>query len=544
MSPLYSQPNLGGTGLALTFNIGIWGVAIWFVALSFLLNRKVLYIPKHWQWFVVFPCFILLSSLWNPTSSPIDLLFTSLFILGGFTFFIALFQFEFSQSDIEKLLFIVVITVGLHAVIGTAQIWFPDSFISQYFYSLRDGSPRGVFQQTNVNSTFLATGIIIAIYLISRPGYKTASLVRKSLLFASYFLAIYIVFSSGSRVGLLSLILAIPILLFARFEHLRQKKREVALLVLLAITSFNIGQSGIDKTVDKAAQLKEQSYSNSRVAMYTIGMELIEKRPLGYGLGSFLKVWNKQASDFTTRYPETKLPITINHPHNEFLFWMIEGGLPVLFGLICIVIGISIGLYQAGIQSGGAYAAMLLPISLHMQVELPFYISSLHWFLWLFLVYLVFRNQVNEISVKVSSALTKLLRIILVSFTLFGTLFLINTAKAQHDIYKFVSGLQTGEKPLKTALNNVYTKNYAEQLAMRSMLYHSIENKEIEKVQYFLQWALVYVEKSPELKMYEDLISASVYLNPAGKGCDMINEALTMYAHNKPLQKARDDNCS
>jgi hypothetical protein len=89
------------------------------------------------------------------------------------------------------------------------------------------------------------------------------------------------------------------------------------------------------------------------------------------------------------------------------------------------------------------------------------------------------------------------------------------------------------------ALNNIYTKEYAEQLAMRSMLYHSIENNNAEKVSQFENWALDYVKASPELKMYEDLISASLFLRPKGKGCDAIDAGYQMYAHNKSLQEAR-----
>ena len=93
---------------------------------------------------------------------------------------------------------------------------------------------------------------------------------------------------------------------------------------------------------------------------------------------------------------------------------------------------------------------------------------------------------------------------------------------------------------MQVALNNLYTKPYAEQMAMRSMLYASIQNKDRKKVEIFESWAKKYVDKSPELKMYEDLISASVFLRPEAKGCDAIMAGLGMYAHNEPLQKASE----
>ena len=305
-----------------------------------------------------------------------------------------------------------------------------------------------------------------------------------------------------------------------------------------------MGQAGIEKTVDKAQKLKGESYSNARVAMYVIGSEIIIEEPMGHGIGSFLKVWNTQSSDFVSRNPETKLPPYVTPPHNEFLLWAIEAGVPAMITLMLVAIGIGIGLYNCGFQSGTAYAALLITISLHTQVELPFYISAMHWFIWLFIVYLIFKNQVKIIKLKLSKVMRKLLQVMMLSLGILSTLFLTNTALAQYDIYNFVNGIKTETPPLKVALNNLYTKDYAEQLARRSMLYHSIENQNIEKVVSFEKWALNYVEKKPELKMYEDLISASLFLRPEGKGCDMITEALKMYAHNKPLKRVRAEQCT
>ena len=187
---------------------------------------------------------------------------------------------------------------------------------------------------------------------------------------------------------------------------------------------------------------------------------------------------------------------------------------------------------------------MLLPISLHTQVELPFYASSLHWFVWLFLIYLVLRHQIKKIEIGLSQTASRLLQTSAVLGAFSVSFFMVNTAKAQADLYDFLYNKNARPPYLRVALNNLYFKPLAEQVAMRSNLYANIENNNKQGVEEFVVWAKDYVNKSPELKMYEDLISASVYLNPAGKVCDMINEALTMYAHNKPLQKARDDNCS
>jgi len=539
VSPLISHANHGGSGFALTFNISVWIVALIFCAGSFFIKSTLLNLPKTWLWFILFPLFVVFSNFWVSPSDAADLLFTLVFILLGLLFLSRLFQLNLKNKDIDNWLFVLVIANAAQALISIFQIWLPLSFVSQFLHIANDSVPRGVFQQVNVNASFLVTGIAVSIYLVSRSWFNASNIFTKSTLFISYSLALYVVFASGSRVGLLALLLVIPLLFFSRFNQLKFRKKSIFILVLLALPSFFIGQAGLEKTVDKSMKLKEQSYSNARIAMYTIGTELVIKQPMGYGMGNFLKAWNPQAADFVKRHPETSMPAYITHPHNEFLMWMIEGGLPALIGLLMVVVGIAIGLWQCGWQRGGAYAAMLIPISLHTQVELPFYLSSLHWFVWLFLVFVVLRHNTISVDLNLSSAAKKTVQLGVVIFAVLGTLFLVNTAHAQKDIYNFVKGIKTDTPHLSIALNNLYTKSYAERLAMRSMLYHSIENNNVNKVKQFEQWALAYVENSPELKMYEDLISASLFLRPAGKGCDAIEAGYQMYAHNKPLQEAR-----
>ena len=74
---------------------------------------------------------------------------------------------------------------------------------------------------------------------------------------------------------------------------------------------------------------------------------------------------------------------------------------------------------------------------------------------------------------------------------------------------------------------------------MHSMLYASIKNKDRKKVELFESWAMEYIDKNSELKMYEDLISASVFLQPEAKGCDAIMTGLAMNPYNKRARSVR-----
>ena len=546
IAPFYSQVNGGGSGLSLTYNIPTWVIASWIIAVGLWLiaNNKTFTYPQLWYYFVVFPVITLASSMLAEISQPINWLFRQLVILGGFFFLFALFQYQAKQYVLDRILLVLVLTAGLHALLGSMQIIAPDH-LPAYFPPNNDFVPRGMFQQINVQVSFLVTGLVICLYLISRPSFRLSSPLVKFLVIIAFTLAVYVIIASGSRVGLLSILLSVPLVLWSRRQQLRPQKNLLIILFVISCGSVWAGQSGLQQTMDKTVRATDNSYATARVAMYTIGLELVVKEPVhGYGIGGFLKAWNQQSSDFVSRHPETVLPPYITHPHNELLFWMIEGGLLVLAGILIVIVGIILALYRCGFQRGGAYAAMLIPISLHTQVELPFYISAVHWFLWLFLIYLVLRHSSRTINVTFSAAVTWSLRTVAVIFAIGVTLFMINTARAQADLYSFLHDRNKQPPYLQLALNNLYFKPVAEQLAMRSMLYASIENNDRARVKIFETWAQEYVEINPELKMYEDLISASVFLRPEGKGCDAIKDGLTMYAHNKPLQQAYKDKCS
>jgi len=537
---MYSQQNLGGTGLQLPFNISAWVIVVYLIAVGCLvtLHRGRLIYPKWWFAFIVFPLVVIVNGVVTEGNAPIIWFFRQAYLLGGLAFVLALLQFQINQRVLDQCIFVLIIAFGLHSLLGMAQVYSP-GLIPQYFHSLNDFVPRGIFQQINAQASFLATGLVVTLYFISRPSFRCANRVVQSVVVITFASALYIVVASGSRIGLLSLIIAIPLVVWSRFHQLKSHKTLLLILVLSSCGGFIAGQVGLHETIDKTTQLTEKSYSTARVTMYTIGMELVAKEPIyGYGIGGFLKAWNLQASDFVLRHPEASLPQYVTHPHNETLFWMIEAGLPALFGILVFVIATCLALYQCGFQRGGAYAAMLLPISLHTQVELPFYISSLHWFLWLFLIYLVLRRYTKTAVFNLSLSMRRLIQIASVSFPIGVTLFMVSTAHAQLDLYDFFYKKNKQAPYLELALDNVYTKNMAEQILMSAILYSSIENGDESTVETFEGWALNYVITRPELKMYQDLISASIFLRPEGKGCDAIIAGLKMYGHNKPFKLA------
>ncbi len=538
-APFLSQRNMGGMGLSLSYNMPTWAVASWLIsaAIAFIAFRKKIVLPRLWIAFCIFPATVTIVSAIAGTTQPTTWLFRELYIIGGLAFLMSLFQFSLKRINVNTVLVFIVFASGIHAFLGTLQTFIPQKEL--FFWSASTNfSPLGIFQQINVHASFLATGAIITLYLMSCPLFNKRHVVVKSCFILSFGLALYVIAAAGSRVGLFSILLALPLILFSRWRLFSAHKRYLLMLAVVGAFAFFAGSAGLAKTMDKTAQLTSESYANARVTLYTIGAELVAKRPFtGHGIGEFLKVWNKQSSNFSARHPDVIIPPYATHPHNEFLFWAIEGGIFTLISILVAFGAILFALYQCGLQRGGGYAAMLLPISLHTQVEFPFYISAPHWFLWLLLVYLPLSHQVKNYTTQLSYAAGKLLYAVAIILATSTTVFMYNSFIAQADMIKVMLREEPVAK-LQLALNNLYFKRKAESTIEISHLYQAIDKKDSGDVQSFEDWGLEYVKNSPDIWMYQPLIAASLFLRPEGKGCDAIQAGLAMYAHNADLKKA------
>ena len=103
IAPLYLQPNLGGRGLELTFNLAIWPVAVLIIccALFLVTIRREAELPKYATLFVAVPVVIILSSFITGMSQPSEFFFREVYVLCGLFFLFALFQFKLSQRQLE-----------------------------------------------------------------------------------------------------------------------------------------------------------------------------------------------------------------------------------------------------------------------------------------------------------------------------------------------------------------------------------------------------------------------------------------------------------
>ncbi|SFK71673.1 Wzy polymerase domain-containing protein [Methylophaga sulfidovorans] len=536
VSPFYITSSIGGTGFDLPFNISVWfaatlviGFMLWHVA-----GSNTITLPKNYIYLLMLPAGILLSAVIAGVVEPVTWLFRILYILAGVIFLFGLFQFK--SLSVERVLFFIVLSGLLVSIYGIVQIHQWQSYTGSFLQSSKNLSPTTIFQQVNVTASYLATSILIAIYLLFTSSVNVKKTIQ-SILYITVVLSTYVVVSSGSRVGLLSLALGLIFLFIGLSQSIKKDKVKFSVVILMLLLSSWAGQAGLNKTTDKAYELVNAENSEARVVIYRAALGSIQSSPLvGHGIGSYKKEWLAHSPDWYEYYSTVDMPYTLEHPHNELLMWAIEGGVLAVIGILIALISTVWCIARFYGLTSLAYFSLLLPISMHTMLELPFYISSLHWFVWLFLIFVALKNIVVDKNNQLSRMAGLFIRGITLILGVVSLLFLLQTGIAQKDITDYVYGHST-DKPLQLALINPYFQGDARTMANRSVLYHAIKNGNHQKIIQMIDQLQLQLDADPDLKLFEDVINGFESIENKHKSCSVAEEALKNYPWNGGLKK-------
>ena len=349
VAPFYYHPNIGGTGLRLPNNIIVWIVANLIAGYSLYLiaARAKLNLPRYFIYIIAFPILATISGFIAGVDNPIEWLFRLLFIWCGLLFYIALFQHKLTQGRIDRLLFIIVISALIQAVIGVLQISISD-ILPVWMPRIQNQAllPYGVFQQINNQASYQVTALIITIFLITRPYITKGVAWKRILLFIFLGINAFIISYSGSRIGILALIVALPFAITGRWQGLVKNKQLAVASLVFIIIGVVLGNSGLNRVSDKTAQIVDGYSTSARLGIYAVSVDLIKEKPIfGHGIGNFRYKWQYEKANFYQSHPEARLiDEYVTHPHNELLFWMIEGGIVAVAGIFILIAGIFLSL--------------------------------------------------------------------------------------------------------------------------------------------------------------------------------------------------------
>lgn len=525
-------PNRGGSGFFLPVNMVIAAWMSLMVIASLVQCRSALMYSSCSRWLLAGG--VILTGLpWlNSGTGEFNVIASRLMGLGlGLAFYFALLQYRFTRAMrtwvMQGCLLLTVAQAGL----GIAQYYLftADNFMG---YNTLLNRPYGIFQQWNVMASFMATGLALALYLwMPKIGMRRSHWVQWAAAMMLVMAPLLLVLI-GSRIGLLAALLVTPLQLWVLWRLDRHR-------CVLAIGLIGLGVifALLSQWHDGAARdVTQGSTLSYRLQVWQICLAMIADKPwLGWGYGLFSAEFIHYAHRIL---PATQESFQMAHPHNELLFWGVEGGLVGLAAVGLIVVGV-IRLYVRRTRFRHGWLGrlsrspwlLMVPIVLHTQVELPLYQSALHGIMLL----LILRVCDVRRSALTPRHAVQGLRWGLVSVALFCLIYLLNGL--------YVSQVITAVE--REGLKNItryqrlihphpwqQRQRYDEKLAG---LMNYAQSQQVQVLRDYLVWGESYLCHTPDVNVYINLSVVNQLLGNTIRAEQLHAEARRLYPQEKRL---------
>ena len=516
----FNMDHLGGYGLYLPFNAMGWifislliGLGCWEIRN----NGKIIF--SRFQIICWIGIGLMCLPLIYPNNENSGLVIHRFLGLGaGLILYLSFQQFRFNREDRNWFLYIILGGILIQAFYGLSQYFLP----LESWFGISVDRTFGVLMQKNVMATFLVTGAAISLFLLLKDESIKDHKNKMWFIYSVSFLTSLFYLPLQSRTGYLTFPLAIALISILGYK----KKKQLLTWLGFAIIGFLIGA--------KAPYLKriegEKIHSTSiRKTLYQLSYELYRENPIiGVGYGSFFFSFRHY---YAQRKSEDSSVLSftgnIDHPHNETLFWMVEGGIVPLIGLLIIAGGFLIMIWRAKSPEVWAAVGLILPILIHTQLELPFYLSLIHWFLFLFLLYFIDEEygekMVKKMPLKIFPGIVAIL---IPGITIF---YMITVLQTGFVITKYERSRFKDHNLLLSAWNPKSWHKKYDTIVMTLRLNIARKTKNSEGLQDYIQWAEGYVKHSPYSFIYYDLAKAYEAIGKKEKAWEVYNKAKYLF---------------
>ncbi|MFA0414371.1 PglL family O-oligosaccharyltransferase [Vibrio renipiscarius] len=528
----FFMPNPGGSGLALSFNATTWiafaaSIAIGLYQIG--TEGKIRYNKLTIVLFI--SCLMLTAPALYPDAEFLLVMNRLTGLWFGFSLFVVLQQFRFSNRQKQRLLWFIVIAVAMQAVLGWVQytVLQPGNFMG---YNTLSNRPYGIFQQVNVMASFLATGLVISGYLLARqPTKYQHKLSDVSLLYIMPALTIPLLIVIASRTGWLAAIIAV-LLVIPYLYRFATRKRIIGwclsafagvIIGFAAPSVFN--PNGPDVIAAKANLESPRGYTFPQ----TLDM-FVEKPFSGYGYGDFesdYMLYTARQHQLNADY-HVGLP-SMDHPHNEVLYWAVEGGLLPVLGIALAALFVLIRIYQTKKGTRLAMFALFVPIVLHSQLEYPFYHSIIHWITFIVLLYWV-DQRANSYRIASLSRLSQtLLRVLSLVTPILVTAYMLSSLHTNYVLTKFELSKPQDPDILKQVTNPVVWKDRYDWDVYNTYLNVGLMTQDPQYIQPYIDWSLNIIKHKPRPAFYNNLILAYQGMGEAQKAEQIRSEAKFLF---------------
>ncbi|QJW53204.1 hypothetical protein HL670_00054 [Serratia plymuthica] len=508
-------PNNGGMGLALPQNTLGWGamallsLIIW---LGVWFNKPRIIITPAAKLFFVALALLAVPLLYTRPEWLDAALWRWAGLLGGLIFYFSWLQTEISKRAHYWLFYVILLAVAVQALMALLQLFGLGDWIS---YPLIGGRPYGVFQQVNLLATFTATGLALALMLFLLPYFslrakrheKLRLMLLALLLAALPALLVWL----QSRIGWLAGGV-VALLFIATYTRKYSLRCGGAVLMMLLGTAIGVAVLAWGSQVDTVSHVGSDS---ARGVMLNTTLAMIVEKPLsGWGYGGF----EYSFQHFRAALGQSTLGVGVAaHPHNELLLWWVEGGVPGLLGMLLLLFaGLRLA-YKAwcnrfSADRGIALALcfVLLPMALHTQTEYPFYLSTLHWAVFLLLLAMLDRQvtpasergALTGVGRKMLATLLPIASLLTLIVMLAGSLGGITLTRAEQSQFTDMRGVAA----MSSAANWVQgERREFDQQVYALLLFNQTQDETL--LSGYANWANGYLKKHIDRNVY-----ASLYL--------------------------------
>lgn len=519
----YFQHNPGGAGLALSFNVASW------IPLSFAIALGLFEIcrQKIWRYsrltLLLFACCVLLTlPVLYPNAEGSAAAGRLLGLWAGLLFFIALQQFSFSLRQRQHLLWLILTAVWLQALLGWYQ-FFGLEADNPIGYDTVANRPYGIFQQPNVMASFLATGLVLSAYLLARiPMYRGQWSLHQAGLLLTPVVTIPILVFVSSRTGWLgALIGTVLILPYLRRFAARAQSRMWLLMVALGLSlSWHLST-----TTHWAPAADRVSLQSARSIHLPQAWEMYQKAPLlGYGYGNFESAYLTETARWHHVDPDQPHGLAaLDHPHNELLFWAVEGGTLPLVALLLAAAGVLLKVRKAPPGTRLALVGLFFPLTLHTQLEYPFYHSLVHWVIFIILIYWVDNLTTKYYKRKLKYVLA--LRLSMLLLPLLISAYMITALYSGYWLTRFETSRPLEIRYLQRVNNPWAWENRFEWDLAVTQLHLGAATNDPAQIQHYIDWANTKARHWPRPALYQNLIAAYQLLDKPAQAEHVRQEA-------------------
>lgn len=523
--------NPGGAGLYLPFNAWGWifaslviGLGLWRVTLQ---QRLVFSSLQGWLWL---GGLLLLLPMAYPGFELKDYAIPRLLgLLAGLLFLFCLYQWQLVRVSRDRLLYLLLGAVAIEALLGLVQYYLlvPGNWIG---YDTHANRPYGIFQQPNVMASFMATGLVLASWLELRgnPHVWLRGL-RYGVILAASLLLVVLQSRVGQLGGLLALLLLVPEL--RRHRLLARVLVLVAFGILLGVASqYWIG--GLRRG------LEAYQSGGMRSIYWPYAAKLIAQSPWGgWGYGSFETTFlHHYMADKALNPAMVQIEYNLDHPHNEFLYWAVEGGIAPMLGMLLMGAALLWRASRAGWRKGTALLALVTPILLHTQTEYPLYHAIALWWALLMLVY-VLDAEVEEELLEAGRASWRehvyrpwlLLRFTAIAIPLLVVPFMLTALHTAWVVTKYERGGYKEPTLLLDVINPMAWLTRVEFDVNSVRLTVGLQSNNKAELEAYLEWGQAFVRHTPRANIYANMVIALDALGRKEEARALRSEALALY---------------